>query len=300
MMKTVISISLGSSTRDVDQIMLFNNYQVRVIRKGTDGDTSLAGKLIKEYDGNIPFIGLGGVNKYYQWGKHKYPCPLGIKLANLAKNSKVVDGASIKKVFDKQAFNLLTAHTCLSTKKVLIVSVLDRPHLVEFCEAEACSYIIGDAIFALKLPLPIYSQRLFGVAARFAMPFLRQIPLQYLYPTGSRQDNIKPGYASRYVKTADIICGDFHLFKRQMPAELNNKIILASTVTRRDTVLVQERGASALVTSSPYMYGRALGANLWEAVLSTLNKRLLTEQEVEKIVYELNIQPSILRFKAKL
>jgi hypothetical protein len=296
-MKTVISISLGSSVRDFDQIMLFNNYQVRVIRRGTDGDTSLAAKLIQDHDGKIPFIGLGGVNKYYRWGKDKYPCPLGIKLANLAKNSKVVDGSSIKKAFDKQAFNLLKAHTSLRTKKVLIVSVLDRPHLVEFCDAEACSYIIGDAIFALKVPLPIYSHRIFGIAARLTMPFLRHIPIQYLYPTGSKQDNIKPGYAASYVKTADVICGDFNMFKSQMPTELNNKIILASTVTRKDAAMVQERGASALITSSPYMYGRALGANLWEAVLSTINKRLLTEKDVEKIVHELKIQPSILQFK---
>jgi hypothetical protein len=296
-MKTVISISLGSGTRDYDQILsLNNNEQIRVIRKGTDGDINLTAQLIKAYDGNVPFIGLGGINKYYHWGKHKYPCPLGMKLANLPKYSKVLDGSIIKKVFDKKAFMLLKSQTNLSKKKILIVSALDRPHLVDFFADEDCSYIIGDAIFALKLPLPFYSHRTFGLAARLTMPFLRHIPLRYLYPTGPTQDKIKPGYSSQYIKNADIICGDFLMFKTQMPLELNNKIILASTVTANDLALLLERRVSTLITFSPYLQGRALGANLWEAVLFTLHNKLLTEQDIENGLNEKNIQPSFFQF----
>ncbi|MDW7674740.1 MAG: quinate 5-dehydrogenase, partial [Bacillota bacterium] len=77
-MDKVISISLGSSKRNYNRIISFNQQKLNLIRLGTDGCKRKAAMLIRHYDGQVPFIGLGGVNLNYLWRDKKYPCHDGV------------------------------------------------------------------------------------------------------------------------------------------------------------------------------------------------------------------------------
>ena len=52
-MKHVLSISLGSSSRDTRLIQRILGQEFIIERRGTDGDKKLACELLKKYDGSV-------------------------------------------------------------------------------------------------------------------------------------------------------------------------------------------------------------------------------------------------------
>src|SRR5256885_5621519 len=72
-MKRVVSVSLGSSTRDkrVETEILGERFIIE--RIGTDGDTSRYRKLVEELDGQVDAIGMGGIDLYLQAGRARDP-----------------------------------------------------------------------------------------------------------------------------------------------------------------------------------------------------------------------------------
>ena len=61
-MKNIVSISIGSSLRDFEFEHEFAGVRYHVRRIGTDGDKFKALALIKEFDGKVDAIGLGGMD----------------------------------------------------------------------------------------------------------------------------------------------------------------------------------------------------------------------------------------------
>ncbi|MEO7993746.1 MAG: quinate 5-dehydrogenase, partial [bacterium] len=67
-MKKVVSVSLGSSRRDqrFETILLGHRFQIE--RRGTDGDQAKAAQMLRDLDGTVDAIGLGGIDVFYHAG----------------------------------------------------------------------------------------------------------------------------------------------------------------------------------------------------------------------------------------
>ena len=70
-MKHVVSISLGSSSRNHSVEAEFLGEKFKIERIGTDGDKKKAIQLIEELDGKVDAFGMGGID-YICIGKKKY------------------------------------------------------------------------------------------------------------------------------------------------------------------------------------------------------------------------------------
>ena len=60
-MKKVLSVSLGSSSRDSKAIVEIAGETISVERIGVDGDIGKAMQTISQYDGKVDAFGLGGL-----------------------------------------------------------------------------------------------------------------------------------------------------------------------------------------------------------------------------------------------
>ena len=60
-MKRVVSVSIGSSTRDSKAIISVCGQEFSIERIGTDGDIDKAVELIKELDGKVAALGMGAL-----------------------------------------------------------------------------------------------------------------------------------------------------------------------------------------------------------------------------------------------
>ena len=95
-MKGAVSVSLGSSARDIHVVVILNNRPISVERIGTNGDVEEARRLFAELDGNVDALGVGGVDLYLRLDDREYPLRAALKLVEDVQRTPVVDGRGLK------------------------------------------------------------------------------------------------------------------------------------------------------------------------------------------------------------
>jgi len=267
----VVSVSLGSSKRNKTVQTEMLGHPVVIERLGVDGDYDRARDTIAGLDGKVAAIGLGGTDLYLVAGGKRYVIEESRRLANAAKVTPVVDGSGLKNTLERETIRWLAdrAEFGLRGKRALLVSAVDRFGMAEGLTEAGCDTIFGDLIFSLGLPIPVRSLATIGALAAVLLPVLRRLPIRYIYPTGEKQENVRPRHA-RFFEWADIVAGDFHYMRRNLPARMDGKLVITNTTTDEDVALLRERGLKTLVTTTPEFQGRSFGTNVMEGVLVAL------------------------------
>lgn len=268
-MKRVVSVSLGSSTRDHRFETDILGQRIVIERIGTDGDVQRMRQLMEELDGKVDALGVGGTDLYLRAGNRTYLIRETAGIVRGVKRTPVVDGGGLKASWERWLITDYLPHRrgiSFRGKKVLLVSSVDRYGLAEAFTQAGADVVFGDFLFALGLPIPLRSLRAVRILAAILLPVLTKLPIKFLYPTGKKQEEITPRW-STYYAWADVITGDFHLIRRFMPLDLRGKIILTQTITPTDVVELRKRGVWMLITDGPDMGGRSYATNVWQGVV---------------------------------
>jgi len=290
-MKTVVSVSLGSSTRDHSVEVDLLGERVGVSRVGVDGSLDRALERLRELDGRVDALGLGGIDVYLYAGAKRYALRDGLRLLDAVKRTPVVDGSGLKNTLERQAVDYLRDELGIELrgKRVLMVSALDRFGMAQALVAAGADVLFGDFIFALDLDKPVRGLREFEALAEKYLPDACKLPFQFFYPTGKKQERPPQPKYPQYYAEADIIAGDFHFMRQFMPDRLEGKLVLTNTVTARDVEDLRARGVARLVTTTPEFAGRSFGTNVVEAILVALGGA----NDYESLLRELGIRPRV-------
>jgi len=305
-MKKVISISLGSSKRDhkVETVILGEKFIIE--RRGTNGDKKEACRLFTELDGQYDAFGIGGIDLYLYSGKNRYTFRDAKKMIQNVKITPAVDGSGLKNTLERIVIDYLENEYDMSfkNKKVLMVSAVDRFGMAETLVKYGADIVFGDLIFGLGLPIEIKSLEKLDMVARVIAPIITKAPIEWVYPTGSKQDKQKEvdKKYTRYYDQADIIAGDFLFIKKYLPETLENKIIITNTTTEDNIKELEKRGVSMIVTTTPELNGRSFGTNVMEGVLLALSGKKdsqLDTKEYINLLNMVNFEPRIIEFKKR-
>lgn len=293
-MKRIVSVSIGSSSRDKKVEMNFDGETYQIERIGTDGSISGAVNQIKQLDGLVDVFGMGGIDLYlYGKNNKRHILKSALPIANAAAKSPIVDGSGLKNTLERNVVKYLgeVVGITLRGKKVLLVCAMDRFGMAEaFCEY-GCNVVFGDLMFALGLPLPIKKLRNLHLIAEAIFPIVSRLPFDKLYPTGKNQEKSTKKF-EKYYKEADIIAGDFLYIKKHLPKTLNGKIVVTNTITSDDVILLKEKGVKALITTTPEFDGRSFGTNVLEALLVCISgekPEKITPQMYQDLIYKFKI-----------
>jgi len=304
-LKRVVSVSLGSSSRDHKVVVDLLGEEIEIARRGTDGDFDRALEMLGELDGKVDAIGLGGIDVYLFVRQKRYAIRDGLKLMEAVKNTPVVDGSGLKNTLEREVVRVLAEETGLLKKgvRVLMVSSVDRFGMAEALSEMGCDVTYGDLIFTAGIPYAIKTVEELEEIANRILPEIIKMPFHMIYPTGKKQesqDEDKVRKFARFYHDAEVIAGDFHLIRRFMPAEMDSQTILTNTTTWNDIDFLRQKGAGALVTTTPEYEGRSFGTNVMEAALvAMLGKQLseITAEDYLDLLGRLKFKPRILYFK---
>ncbi|WP_350343767.1 quinate 5-dehydrogenase [Proteinivorax tanatarense] len=271
-MKKVVSVSLGSASRDHKVYTEIYGHKICIERVGTDGDIEKMVEIIRELDGKIDAFGLGGMDLFLIVNGKKYVLRESEKIIKHAKKTPIVDGSGLKGTLEKQTLRYLQANGFnFKDKKVLLVCALDRFGMAEELLRLGANTIYGDLMFSLGIPIKITSIKTLSKVANVALPVIRHLPFNMLYPTGAKQEKSLEKYRKVF-NWSEVIAGDFHFIKKYLPFNLTEKTIITNTVTSKDVEILASRGLKTLVTTTPELNGRSFGTNVMESVLIALNE----------------------------
>jgi hypothetical protein len=274
-MKRVVSVSLGSSTRDkrVETEILGERFVIE--RIGTDGDTDRYRALVEELDGHVDAIGMGGIDLYLRAGEARYQVRDAARLIRGVRRTPVVDGGGIKNSWEKYLileYLPKEAGISFAGRRVLLVSSVDRYGMAEAFVRAGAQTLFGDFYFALGIPIPMRSLTTVRILAACLLPVFTKLPFKLLYPTGAKQEQVTPRFPHLF-RWAEVLAGDFHLIRRYMPPDLTVKTVLTQTITPADTEELRRRGTRTLITVAPEMDGRSFATNVLEGIVLALSGR---------------------------
>jgi hypothetical protein len=296
--KRVVSVSLGSSSRDHRAVVELLGETFEVERIGMDGSIERATAKLRELDGKVDAIGLGGIDVYLYAGAKRYALRDGLRLLRAVQHTPVVDGSGLKNTLEREAVRFVRDElgVPLAGTRVLMVSALDRFGMAQALVDAGADVLFGDFIFALDLDKPVRGLAEFEALAERYLPDACKLPFQFFYPTGKKQDRPPQPKYPEYYAEARMIAGDFHFMRQFMPERLDGKIVLTNTLTRRDVDELQRRGVERLVTTTPDFAGRSFGTNVLEAALLVLlGKRWddVTPADYETLAAKLGLRPRV-------
>jgi hypothetical protein len=298
--KTVVSVSLGSHSRDHRAHVRWLGEDYDISRVGFDGSLSKAIERLRELDGKVDAIGLGGIDVYLYAGKQRYALRDGLRMLEAVKTTPVADGSGLKNTLERETVRYLQANGIIDFAglPVLMVSALDRFGMAQALVTAGADVTFGDYIFALGIDRPVKSLAEFEAMAAKYLPDACKLPFQFFYPTGKKQDRAPQPKFSHYYSAARLIAGDFHFIRQYMPDDLSGKTILTNTITADNVRELRERRAAMLVTTTPNIGGRSFGTNVIEAAfLAQLGKRWeeATERDYLQLLQRLAFVPRIER-----
>lgn len=297
MMKRVVSVSLGSSSRDHKVVTAIKGEMFQIERIGTDGDMEAAIRMVRELDGKVDAFGMGGIDFYLNGGNRKYIIKDARPIMEAARISPMVDGTFVKNTLERKVIRHIRDRgiTDFNNKNVLLVCGLDRFGMAEALTESGALITFGDAMFSLGWNMPIHSLKALHIIAGILAPVVCRMPFKMIYPTGSDQES-KNYRFTRYFEENDIIAGDFLYIKKYMPDSIPGKVIITNTVTKNDVLDLKRKGASMLVTTTPELNGRSFGTNVVEAIITAVSGRKpeeINEEDYYKLIEDIGFTPRV-------
>ncbi|MCX7925224.1 MAG: hypothetical protein N2554_05375, partial [Fimbriimonadales bacterium] len=223
------------------------------------------------------------------------------KLVSVAKKTPVVDGSGLKNTLEREALRWIQERQVVdfSRSTVLLVAAVDRFGMAQELAQLAKRVIYGDLVFAVGVPIPIRSYRTVEILGRLLLPIITQLPFQWFYPTGEKQEKRTPR-AERLFQEADVIAGDWHYIRKYMPDQIPNKTVITNTVRKADIEFLRTAGAAQVITTTPVIEGETFATNVMEGVIVALTGRhpdALTPDDYLQKLCELGWAPSVIELK---
>ena len=297
-MKHIVSVSLGSSTRDKRSEVVIAGEPFLIERVGTDGDLERFQQMFAELDGKVDALGIGGADLYIWVGNRRYTFRSIQRLVSVATKTPVVDGSGLKNTLEREALRWIQAQQVVDFARctVLLVAAVDRFGMAQELAQLAQRVIYGDLVFAVGLPIPIRSYRTVEILGRLLLPIITRLPFQWFYPTGEKQEKRTPR-AERLFHEADVIAGDWHYIRRYMPDRIPNKTVITNTVRKADIEFLRAAGVARVITTTPVIEGESFATNVMEGVIVALMERCpetLTPDDYRAALCQLNWSPSVM------
>jgi len=301
-MKKIISISVGSSSRDHTTKKVFLGEECEISRQGTDGDFEKAVQRYRELDGKVDAFGVGGVEFYLRVGKKRYYFRDVSRIRKAIKVSKVGDGNGVKGLLERRAFQALEKYLnekenkTLKGMPALLTTAVDRYGMGEAMVDAGLDLTIGDLMFTLGLPFPVKKLSTVRFLAGLLLPIITYLPFTWFYALGSEQDKPPQKKWNKYYEQAQVLGGDFIQIRQFMPDDLTGKIVVTNTTTAKNVEELRERNLHILVTVTPRLDGRSFGTNVMEATLLALMDKPqseVTDADFLDLIERIPLEPNI-------
>ncbi len=300
-MKRVVSVSLGSKKRDKTSQATICGVDFEISRVGTNGSMQKAAEMIAELDGEVSAIGLGGMDRYLWVDDVRYAFRDVDRLARIATKTPVVDGSGVKNTLERKTIEYLHENGIVdfAGSKVLVLCGVDRFGMAQQIAKMSDEVVFGDLMFNCNVPVPLRSYNKLRIIAKTFLPIVTRLPFTWVYPTGEKQDVTVPKYGE-FFQWADVIAGDFNIFKRAMPEPekgyLDGKPLISNTVTAEDVAELAKRNMSVLSTATPEYDGRYYATNVFEGMLVTLMEKQpeeVSEEDYDALLKEMDWHPTV-------
>jgi predicted amino acid dehydrogenase len=304
-MKTVVSVSQGSSEYDYTLETEFLGQPFRIIRLGADGDFSRAESLLESVHEQADAIGLSMIHDHYQVGREQLRHPETARLEACVPDKPVTTGAGLRGILQEWAVRHTQSELghFFDNARVLFMNGQAGYRIAKSLSEHTDNLFFADPYTDFGVPRLLTSLKQLETYTSVTAPLMfrpmavkavETVLRNPLYRLGER---LIKGSLYHAVEQAHIVVaaiGDLEHFTEK---QLDGKTIITSRVTESAMDWMRSRRVAMVVDYSPWMEGRPVGMNVMEAMISAALARTpeqLGPDDYLDVIQTLGIEPRIL------
>lgn len=298
-MKKIVSISLGKAEHDYEFTGTFLGKKFQIKRIGCDGNIDLVKKRVKEYDGQVDVIGLGGISAYFKIGSTTHIHQEALSVIKQARKTPVADGRGLKSILQGWTIRSINQRLkdLFNYENVLFLSGVAQYEMAQVIQEYTNNFSFCDPLIHFNTPYVLDSLSALDYYATASMPVLTRMPYSWFYPKGWDGDQWKPLLLSKPFEKAEIIIGDYTYIRHYTPSMLPNKIVVTDSVDQAGVALLKKRGVRTIITTVPDLFKQRTDINVMHAVIAAyLDKKPqeISENDYLEIFDKANIEPRVI------
>jgi predicted amino acid dehydrogenase len=298
-MKKVVSVSLGSSSKDYEFQTRFLGQHFQVSRVGADEDEGKAWELLRRYQSEADAIGLGMIRDHYDIGSRRHVHKDTERLLNVVTRVPATTGSDLRRLLQVRAVRHVQRKLVnyFNNNLVLFLSGMVNYDMALAMSDYTPNLKFADAVLDTGAPAILTSLDQLEVYARGAQIASSFLPTERLsrLPGLSK---LRKEILTREMEKCHVIVGtydDIAVFGT--PANLEGKTLITSAIDDDALEFFKDCNVNLVVDVSPMLFDQVVGLNTIQAmVLAALETtpEELSEHDLEEIVEELKIEPRLL------
>jgi len=268
-MKTVISISLGSSSQDFDFATTFLGEPLRVRRQGTDGNSVRALQLLQQADKNkaVAAVGLGLVQDSHLPRARRTVKADAARLQQAVTRVPLTTGARLGEIFLEWSLrhSQATLGHYFDNAKVLFFSGLGNTKLAMAMSEYTENLLFADPLLQLGVPKLLTSMDALGLYAIGMHQVCDWVPPRVM--PGVLLKQWTHFVLRRALQKATVVVAPAHELDNFGIEELAGKTVITSTVNAERLAAFKDKGVHLVVDAAPVLDGQVLSPDLLDAMI---------------------------------
>lgn len=304
-MKTVVSVSQGSSEYDYELETTFLEQPFRIIRVGTDGNLERAEAVLDSVCGEADAIGLSMIHDHYQVGREQLEHPDTARLEACIPDKPVTTGAGLRGILQEWAVRHTQTELghFFDNARVLFLNGQAGYRIAKALSEHTDNLFFADPYLDFGVPRLLTSLRQLETYTSLTAPvtfrpaavkFIEALHKTPIYRMGEK---LIRGSLHQSVKDSHVIVGAMGDLEAFSEKELDGKTVITSRVTESALDWFRSRKVAMVVDYSPWLEGRPVGVNVMEAMISAALSRTpeqLGADDFLDVIQTLGIEPRIL------
>ena len=304
-MKTVVSVSQGSSEYDYELETTFLEQPFRIIRVGTDGNLERAEAVLDSVRGEADAIGLSMIHDHYQVGREQLEHPDTARLEACVPDKPVTTGAGLRGILQEWAVRHTQTELghFFDNARVLFLNGQAGYRIAKALSEHTDNLFFADPYLDFGVPRLLTSLRQLETYTSLTAPvtfrpaavkFIEALHKTPIYRMGEK---LIRGSLHESVKDSHVIVGAMGDLEAFSEKELDGKTVITSRVTESALDWFRSRKVAMVVDYSPWLEGRPVGVNVMEAMISAALSRTpeqLGADDFLDVIQTLGIEPRIL------
>jgi len=298
-MKRVVSVSLGSSSKDYEFETRFLGHDFNVKRVGADDDEGRAWELLRRHQSSADAIGLGMIRDHYDVGAWRQVHEDTHRLLKVVTRVPATTGATLRRVLQVRAVRQVQKQlgNYFNNNLVLFLAGMANYDMARAMVDYTPNLRFADAVAATGAPAILTSLEQLELFARGAQLAASVLPTRRLSKLPGVH-RLKQGVIAREMAQCHVIVGTFDDIAAFGDARnLQGKTLITSAIDDDRLEFFTRCKVNLAVDVSPLLFERVVGLNTIQAmILAALGipTEELSEHDLEEIVAELKIEPRLL------
>ncbi len=298
-MKTIVTISLGSSDDNYDFQTRFLNTDFRLVRVGTDHNPQQAQALVEQWKDKADMIALAGMRDHCRVGAQCLHEPFMAMLEEEADGTPVTAGSTLRDILMDWAIRhtQITEGNFFNNAVTLFFNGLSDWKAASVLNEYTDNLYFADPVLQVAAPACLTSLKQLELYAQATHPLMKYTPAHIVQPRLNPKAMINRWALESVLKKAHVLVGPLDALENLDGEYLAKRTLITSTVTEERLEKLKEKGVYTVIDYTPRLFEQPVGIATLEAMICAATGRRpedVIHDDYLEIIDDLKLEPRVL------